>query len=272
LGFYEQLKELTIIIRDIYMEKDNCGGICLVGKLEINKDVLCKFNKIGLSLVFDEETECAYLYTQFGDIITKEETIEIVTGLMNFVEIADENEIIEYNQQPREYVDYLRVEFAHYRNLRRRKEGYVFIYKELMSNNYRFGETMELSKRKEALQNSSPVALDFVVEMYSEDTVSLKEFLQNKFVHRIVTNNWFALTNEDISFIRNKGFQEEFQYMLQQCYNKREKEQFVCSNPSCGESVTDEDQQYYYKYYHNSRDKFCSKECVDDHFKTYSGT
>lgn len=242
-----------------------------MGKLEINKNVLRKFNNIGLSLVFDEDTESAYFYTQFGDILTKEETIEVVRGLMNFVEIADDNEIIEYNQQPLEYVDYRREEFNHYRNLRRRKKGYVFIYKELVSNNYRFGETKELSKRKESLQNSSPVALDFVVEMYSEDTVSLKEYLQNMFVHRIVANNWFALRDEDISFIKNKGYQGEFQDMLQQRYNEREKEQFVCSNPSCSKRVTDEDQQYYYEYYGDYRYKFCSKECMETHFKKYSG-
>ncbi|WP_160719824.1 GIY-YIG nuclease family protein [Bacillus sp. USDA818B3_A] len=242
-----------------------------MGKLEINKNVLRKFNKIGLSLKFDEDTESAYLYTQFGDILTKEETIEVVRGLMNFVEIVDDNEIIEYNQQPTEYVDYHRQEFNHYRFLSRRKKGYVFIYKELVSNNYRFGETKEISRRKESLQNSSPAALDFVIEIYSEDTVSLKEFLQIMFTHRMVTNNWFALTEEDISYIRNKEFQGEFQDMIQQRYNKRKKEQFMCSNPSCGKRVTDEDQQYYYEYYGDERYKFCSKECVEAHFKKYTG-
>lgn len=236
-----------------------------MSKVSVNKEVLQRLYNQGIKFQLNNETEYFYLINHYGDILTKEETIEVVTGLMNFIEIVNDKEIEEFNKQPILYSDYHPIRFKRPERERKRKNGHVFLYKELITNTYRFGETEDITRRWEQIVNASPVALDRVATIRVENTVYLKEYLQEIFMHKTVGNNWYSLSDEEVTTINKLHFKDDYFEWVKEKEQSYDKEEITCSE--CHKQVTDVTQDKYFECKY-CQAVFCSEECVDEHFKT----
>src|SRR4051812_9126785 len=121
-----------------------------MANIKVNVELLKQYDNLGFTFKFDQQTESLYLMTQFGEILSKEKILEVISGLMNFLETADDKDIKEYNQAPIRYQDYYEEIFEKTIRSRKQKKGHVFLYRELASNYFRFGETKDLETRKES--------------------------------------------------------------------------------------------------------------------------
>ncbi|MFS0883322.1 hypothetical protein [Metabacillus niabensis] len=228
---------------------------------KLNLELLKKLSGISCILSFNEETEVLSPILQTGKLLTKNEAIEVIKGLMNYIENIDEKEISSHNSQVRRLQDYSYIQFSSHS--KKKKKGHVFLYRELVTNTYRFGETKDIDARIEALTNSSPVAIDVVVIFKTDDTISLKEYLLDLYSGSLNLNNWYNLTDIDVENIKGMKFLKGYHKRLERLEQERKIESIVCYR--CTNKVTDEMQDGYYNcYYCNS--KFCCYECFNEHF------
>src|SRR5690625_7258801 len=124
-------------------------------KYEINKK---KLPPGVYHFYYDENSKGVYLMDGHGFIPEKEEIIEAAKGLTNFANYYSQKDIDQYNKSN------LKEEIVVNYTLRERKKknGYIFIYRELGTNLYRFGVTKDLNERMIALNNSSPLTLKII--------------------------------------------------------------------------------------------------------------
>ncbi|EWG08708.1 hypothetical protein [Cytobacillus firmus] len=231
-----------------------------------NKRLLNYLSRFGLAINYDEENNSAYLYTNRGYILTKDEHLEVITALMNFLEQVTDAEIEQVNKDFDREPDYRNPLFIRTDRRNKWKEGYVFVYKELAYNNYRFGFTKDLEIRKRSLINASPVALDFIIEINMENIEEFKEFLEEKFSIRRLPESWFNLLEEDINYIR-KGALQDFRALIE-TRESRFDEEFTC--PVCQTHVTSKRKTSYFKCNH-CNGRFDTKNCVLEHLDMSHG-
>lgn len=225
-------------------------------KYEVNK------SKLPLSdvyhFIYDENSRGAYLMDGHGFIPGKEEMIEVAKGLINFVNHYSQQNIDQHNKTNLKEEIILRYSFTK----RNRKNGYIFIYRELGTNLYRIGETKDLEKRMTALNNASPVTVELICSNRSEDLIMLKEYLQNQLRSKLLHSNWYRLEQADIDYIKSKAYKEGFDDWLKEKERNRKKERITCV--TCGKTVTELESDHYYGC-GLCGSKFCSEKCGHDH-------
>lgn len=229
-----------------------------------NKRLLRNLSSFGLGIHYKEEYDRAYLYTNEGYILTKEEHLDVLAALMNFLDQVTDQEIEQANAKFDREPDYWNPSFERVYRSNKWKEGYVFLYKELAFNKYKFGLTKNLESRKRSLINASPIALDFIIEIYMENIQEFKEFLEEKFSNRKLPDFWFNLLEEDLSYIRREALQD-FRGLIEK-RESRYDEEFTC--PVCQTHVTSKRKTSYFTCNHCDR-RFDTKKCVIEHLEKF---
>lgn len=91
------------------------------------------------------------------------------------------------------------------------KRGYVFIYKEHITNKYRLVATQNYQKRIVTLQYEYPTSLEIIAKKKTTDINILKEVMTDKYQKYNSHENWFDLTEEAISYFEDEKYQQEFE-------------------------------------------------------------
>jgi len=138
------------------------------------------------------------------------------------------------------------------------KEGYVFIYKELITNKFRIVATQEYEKRLKTLQYEYPTSLEVIAKKKTTDVVILKELMTDEYQKYHSHENWFDLTEKAISYFEEEEYQHEF--------NKRKSivdckvyDNIVCDY--CKKEITNLDQDTYFLCM-SCQATYCSEECL----------
>jgi len=231
-----------------------------------NKRLLVNLSHFGLGIHYKEEFDRAYLYKNQGYVLTKEEHLDVIAALMNFLEQVTDEEIEQTNAKFDREPDYRNPSFNRTNRRSIWKDGYVFVYKELAFNKYKFGFTKDLESRKRSLINASPIALDFIIEIYMENTLEFKEFLEEKFNNRKLPDYWFNLLETDLSYIRRKALQD-FRHLIEK-RESRYDEEFTCS--VCQTHVSSKRKTSYFKCNHCDG-RFDTQKCVIEHLDKTHG-
>lgn len=138
------------------------------------------------------------------------------------------------------------------------KKGYVFIYKELITNKYRIVATQDYEKRIKTLQYEYPTSLEVVAKSKTTDVNILKEVMTNKYQQYHSHENWFDLTQEAISYFKHGRYQQEFNERIE-AINYEVYDKIICDN--CKKVKTNLDQKYYFMCI-LCRKTYCSEECL----------
>lgn len=235
-------------------------------QVAVNDNILRKLKNFGIGLSYEEGTNSACLTSRHGGILTIREHMDVIELLMSFIDQVDDEDIKRANAEWDRELDYYNHTFTRTYRRNKWKTGHVFIYKELAFNKCKFGFTENLKTRKESLINSSPITLDFINEIYMENIVDFKIFLEEKFVNKKLPGQWFNLLDEDLKYIRREALQEFREWHEEkECHYD---EEFTCS--VCQTHVTSKQKTSYYSCNHCSG-WFDSEECVLSHLDNYHG-
>lgn len=90
------------------------------------------------------------------------------------------------------------------------KEGYVFIYKENITNKYRLVATQDYKRRIITLQYEYPTSIEVIAKKKTTDVNLLKEIMTDKYQKYHSHENWFDLTNDAICYFEDEQYQQEF--------------------------------------------------------------
>lgn len=82
------------------------------------------------------------------------------------------------------------------------KVGYVYIVHPIGVNAYKIGCTVNLFQRYRKLQSAKDYQLEFVACVLSNDPYRLEYLLHRRFVRCHLSGEWFALTPEDVKYIK----------------------------------------------------------------------
>lgn len=84
------------------------------------------------------------------------------------------------------------------------KKGFVYLIADYDNDAYKIGVSKnKVSKRLKQLQTGNCTEL-VLLETYTTDyPYRMENILHNKYNHKKINNEWFALTNEDISNFKN---------------------------------------------------------------------
>lgn len=125
----------------------------------------------------DENTGVIVPRDNNGVILNGEQIDDLIQGLLEFENVIG-NEYLESERnkalQARQFIKQRFLEPKH-------KEGYVFIYKELITNKFRIVETQEYEKRLKTLQYEYPTSLEVIAKKKTTDVVILKEILTDEY-------------------------------------------------------------------------------------------
>lgn len=224
-------------------------------KYEINKK---KLPPGVYHFCYDENSKGVYLMDGHGFIPEKEEMIEAAKGLINFANYS-QKDIDQHNKSNLKEEIVVQYTFRE----RKKKNGYIFIYRELGTNLYRFGVTKDLHERMIALNNASPVTVQLICSHHSEDISMVKEYLQKKFQGKLSHSNWYRLDYKDIDYVKSKAYKEGFHDWLEEKERSRKKQRITCI--ACGKTVTVLECKHYYGC-GLCGSKFCSEKCGHSHY------
>lgn len=89
-------------------------------------------------------------------------------------------------------------------------EGYVYIIKEYHSNTYKIGKAKNIENRLRMFNVKLPFKWELIHTIKTDDYTLTEKLIQDVFIHnRIKGTEWFDLTNEDVTKIKNNEFNEE---------------------------------------------------------------
>ena len=83
-----------------------------------------------------------------------------------------------------------------------KRGGYVYLVQLGDQNMYKIGLTIDPQKRIKAIGTKLPWGLNLIVLIKAEDRFFLETQLHNKFHHKRVSGEWFALDPEDVEYIK----------------------------------------------------------------------
>lgn len=83
-----------------------------------------------------------------------------------------------------------------------RKPGYVYLIKSA-TGLYKIGRAKNLNSRVTNIQVSSPVEVELVYSIYSNDYITLEMELHQRFDHARKRGEWFALSESEVETIKS---------------------------------------------------------------------
>lgn len=118
-------------------------------------------------IIYDEKFDGVCLINNNGFIMNRADLIEVTKKILKFTGSYDSQAIDRSNKQTKSKTYITRGKFLK----RDIKTGCVFVYQELGTNFYRFGETQDLKTRLDNLDNSLPTTINLIYSFQAEDTV-----------------------------------------------------------------------------------------------------
>lgn len=227
-----------------------------------------KYNKLENKLNnayfidYDEETKGLKLVDiSHGFELDKVEIKELITGLIhhyenkNFDEVNQHQERLNYNRLI-DRTNFYKPKF---------KSGYLILFKDSLSLNYKFSSTKKesnIEKRIEALNNVSNEGIEVIDVQYTKGIELLKEFLHQTYYKKRQSNNFYRLDSEDIRYFTDKMYENDFIKI----YENKMKIPFnsiFCEN--CRKTITSYMSDYYYQCM-SCRTTYCSEKCALEDF------
>lgn len=207
-----------------------------------------------VSIFYDENSDGIKLVDNHGISLNIEQIEQLVKGLNNYNNTHDKS--LMKTKQDREMQKAL-MDISHFRKYKPKK-GYVFVYKELTTNKYRFVATQNFDSRFSSLEKEFPNGIELIVKHQTNDVNLLKSILETKFENRRLANNWYGLDETSIAYIKDKGYSEIFNKKEQEKQNEI-LESIICK--TCHNRVTNLEADYYFKCIICQR-TYCSHECA----------
>lgn len=85
---------------------------------------------------------------------------------------------------------------------RKAKAGYVYLLQQVNGAHYKIGHTKDPESRNKTFGIQLPFAVEFICLIKSEDMTMLEAELHQRFAEQRVNGEWFALSPEDIEYIK----------------------------------------------------------------------
>lgn len=218
-----------------------------------NKSNLSPKNKTYV-LEKDEYTGVVVPRDNKGVILNGEQIDDLIQGLLEFKNVIG-NEYLDSERnkalQARQFMKQRFLEPKH-------KEGYVFIYKELITNKFRIVATQDYISRIVTLQYEYPTSLEVIAKKKTTDVKILKEILTDKYQKYHSHENWFDLTKEAICYFEDEQYQEEFNGR-KTMVDYSVYDSIVCDY--CKKEKTNLDQDTYFICM-SCQETYCNEECL----------
>ncbi len=87
---------------------------------------------------------------------------------------------------------------------KRRRPGYVYLIRSV-TGHYKIGRTRDPKKRMATFGVKLPFEVEFECLIKCEDMAQAEQELHAKFDHKRVNGEWFALSDEDVAYIKSLG-------------------------------------------------------------------
>lgn len=81
--------------------------------------------------------------------------------------------------------------------------GYIYVLHPIGVETYKIGYSVNLPQRIAKLQFGKDYQLEFVAYMWDEDATGREVALHHRFGRKHLSGEWFALTPEDIEYIKD---------------------------------------------------------------------
>lgn len=238
----------------------------------MNEAILRKLSGRGFMFKFLEEDKALYPLLENGNTLTKMEARELIKALHNYIEITDDEVVTAHNNKPRELYDYNKHTFKLYE--KKKKDGHVLLYKNLLTNTYKFSETKSIETQTKDLYKKD---LELVFSIRYNNIRVLKQYLENIYSGSKNSKDWYNLSDNDLNYMTSNKFKETFETYLEDQTKKREVESFECN--FCKQHIIDTMQESYYDCTHcnnffstyENKQKFCCYECFEKHYIIHHG-
>lgn len=194
-----------------------------------------------------------------GSILSNKEIDNVITDLIKFKQTYDDVILEDENRNNLHDRFIIKNTFKQCNHAK----GYVFIYKELITNKYRIVSTQNYKQRLKTLQYEYPTSLELIDKKYTVDTNLLKEILIEKYSEYKSHDNWFDLDLETIDYFKLEKYDEYFRERYKLLDNTIY-ETINCD--ICGKEVNNLQQKYYYEC-NKCRELYCSDMCLSKKHK-----
>lgn len=203
----------------------------------------------------DEESGGLAPFDDDGAVLNAEQIETLINGLQKFKESYSE-EMLEYSRN--KILNDSKFEASKFIQPKH-KSGYVFIYKEHITNKYRLVATQDYKSRLKTLRYEYPTSLELIAIKETTDVDILKEILIDEYNNYHSHENWFDLTQEAIAYFKNEDYHNVFKknYELK---SKSITDSIQCN--TCRKEINNIDQLGYYRCM-SCRATYCSEECLN---------
>lgn len=138
--------------------------------------------------------------------ITEQKTYENIIGeVKNRITIKDDirikhiEKILEINEKTKIYP---------------KKNGYIYLLKEFFSGTYKIGRTVDLDERIGKFEVNLPFEVELVMSIPCEDYFYAEIAFHKLFKVKRKKGEWFALTTEDINWLKKGKFTDEINFFV----------------------------------------------------------
>lgn len=132
-----------------------------------------------------------------------EEMIKLREILDYCLENISEEEIKRINEEKYNRMFNMRENKVINENIKKTKDGYVYIIKKNDENIVKIGMSKNYSERTKQISTKLPFEVETVKVFKTKDMYSLERKLHDIYKEKRLNGEWFELSNEDLEYIKN---------------------------------------------------------------------
>lgn len=143
------------------------------------------------------------LVDNHGFLPNLEEMIELKEIIDYCLENISEEEIKRINEEEYNKKFNMRENKIVDENIKKTKDGYVYIIKKNDENIVKIGMSKNYSERTKQISTKLPFEVETVKVFKTKDMYSLEKKLHDFYKEKRLNGEWFELNNEDLEYIKN---------------------------------------------------------------------